>query len=44
MNMWPESLPVPASVAGFLQGVGRRNPVFDLNLDQVRLAGDRHAE
>jgi biuret amidohydrolase len=37
MNIWPESLPVPDSVAGFLQAVGRPNPVFDLKLSKCAL-------
>ncbi|MBW6465528.1 MAG: cysteine hydrolase [Brevefilum sp.] len=37
MKIWPESLPVPDAVAGFLRGVGRPNPVFDLKLDQCAL-------
>lgn len=32
MEKWPQGLSVPDSVAGFLSAVGRRDPVFDLNL------------
>ena len=32
MEKWPNGLTVPDSVAGFLSAVGRRDPVFDLNL------------
>jgi biuret amidohydrolase len=37
LNIWPKSLPVPDSVAGFLKAVGRPDPVFDLKLDQCAL-------
>jgi nicotinamidase-related amidase len=37
MSMWPESLPVPDSVADFLQAVGRPTRYFDLELDQCAL-------
>jgi ureidoacrylate peracid hydrolase len=32
MEKWPQGITVPESVAGFLSAVGRRDPVFDLEL------------
>ena len=32
MQPWPQGLNIPDSVVGFLAAVGRREPVFDLNL------------
>ena len=37
MRTWPKSLSVPESVAGFLNAVGRQEPVFPLNLDECAL-------
>lgn len=37
MRTWPEGLSVPESVAGFLGAVGRRDPVFDLVLNECAL-------
>lgn len=37
MEKWPQGLSVPASVAGFLEAVGRRDPVFDLDLSKCAL-------
>ena len=37
MEKFPQGLSVPASVAGFLQAVGRRDPVFDLDLSNSAL-------
>lgn len=37
MEKWSQGLSVPESVAGFLKAVGRRDPVFDLELSKSAL-------